>query len=127
MNKGIIAFVFFVVIYFGLGIVSSLLANGLFVFNINRNDGGITNLLEIIVILIGILYVILSWRGENNSKTLHHIFFGLLTITFSAPVITYYLYLPSNDYARIAAIIFIPILIIVWIWTTKIINKPLLK
>ena len=123
MNKGVVAFVILIIIYFSLGLVGGILANGSFVFNVTRNDSGIMNIFEAIVVLLGTLYVSLSWLKAKNDKILHHAFFGLLTITVSLPILTYYLHLPSNDYARRAAIMYVPISVILWIWSTKIINK----
>ena len=122
-SKTIFILVLIISCYHLFGLLGSLFANGVFVFNLERNDSGIQNIFLIINLIVALIYLIFLATNKNKINVMNHLYFGTLLVVYLLPYITYYLSLPSNDYMRIGGIVIIPLIIIAWIWATKSLNK----
>lgn len=101
------------------GLIGGMLSNGLSVFNTQKNDQGIMNFLILLSLIIAIFYIISLFRNKKGIKLINHTYWGMLLLAYLTPYLTYFLHLPSNDYARIGGIILIPTISIAWIWSNR--------
>ncbi len=122
-SKPLFFLVLIISAYHLFGIIGSLLANGSFIFNIQRNDSGIVNIVLLINIVIAIFYIILLLNENAKIGIINHFYFATLLLAYLTPYITYYLSLPSNDYARIGGILFVPLILIGWFFSVRHIRK----
>jgi Na+/pantothenate symporter len=118
-NKILFILILVLSLYQSFALIGSLFSNGLFVFNLERNDTGIQNIFVVINLIIAIILLIFLANDKNKAKWINHLYFGSWLIVFLMPYITYYLKLPSNDYLRMGGIVIIPLIIIAWIWAAK--------